>query len=484
MKNDCHYHPAVPAKWHCSHCQTYYCQRCMPDGDTKKQRGICPGCDHPLRYLGAATEVVPFWNRLSAFFRYPLHLDPLLVIGICTLVPLLISASLIGLIVSLLLFVALLKYTYAVIRHTAEGHMTPPPLATAFSGSGFNIVLLQLLVFVAMGGLVFAAGLIGGPLLALLMLAFVLLALPASIMILAMEHSVGAAINPMNLASLMARIGWPYFLMYGYLILLSLASGAAQEFAFQHFTPWLAQPFSGFLNSTFTLMLFHLLGYVVFQFQEELGFASDLQDGDAPVAMAQRDRSKRLDADLDIHLKDGNYDKVQALLVAALKHEPANSERTGQLYALLTARNNNEELYRYHPRILTWLAERRNGAGIADLLSRLAAVDPRFRLDDDGLILACGSALDQAGEFKAALKLLRDFHKRFPDSEHLAGAYILAAQILANRLQQWDKATAFLNFVNQHCPGSPQHPHLADYLQQAKNREPLKGPRANFMTDS
>ncbi len=75
---------------------------------------------------------------------------------------------------------------------------------------------------------------LGGPILMMLAVAFVVLALPASIMVLAMERSVGAAVNPMNLAVLISRIGTPYFLLYGYLILLTLL-GAAQDFAVNHF---------------------------------------------------------------------------------------------------------------------------------------------------------------------------------------------------------------------------------------------------------
>lgn len=115
-----------------------------------------------------------------------------------------------------MLALALFKYTYAVINHTAEGHLKPPAVSVAFTGSGFDIVVLQLLVFVLMGGLVGAAAMLGGPILMMLAVAFVVLALPASIMVLAMERSVGAAVNPpMNLAVLISRIGTPYFLLYG-----------------------------------------------------------------------------------------------------------------------------------------------------------------------------------------------------------------------------------------------------------------------------
>lgn len=455
----------------------------MPDADTRRQHGLCPHCGRALRYLGAATEVVPFWNRLPAFFRYPFHLDPLMVVAICTLVPMMLSANLLGLLITLVLVLALFKYTYAVIRHTAEGHMKPPPLATAFTGDGFGIVILQLVVLFLMGGLVFSAGLVGGPYLALLVLAFVMLALPASIMVLAMEHSVAAAVNPMNLAVLISRIGWPYFLLYGYLVLLLLASGAAQEFAYGHFEPGLAQPLGGFLNSTFTLILFHMLGYLLFQYQEELGFASDLQDGEAGDTGAQRDRSRRLDADIDMNLKDGNYDRVLGILKETLKRDPHNSHRLGQLHRLLIARADHAELYRYHPRLLAWLVERNDAAGLTELLAILDRVEPGFRLDDPKLAVACAGPLYRQGEYRAVLKLLQDFHKRFPTSDQLAPAYLLVAQALANGLDQWEKATAFLNFIQKKCLDHPLHEQIPAYLEQAGRREPLKGPRASFAID-
>lgn len=480
MKHDCHYHPGDPAKWHCAECQTHYCTRCMPDADTRQRRALCPNCSKAMRYLGAATEVVPFWNRVGAFFRYPFHSDPLIVIAICTLVPILAPANLIGIVIWVLLALALFKYTYAVINHTAEGHLKPPPIAVAFSGSGFNIVLLQFLVFVLMGGLVASAGMVGGPLLMMLAMAFVVLALPASIMVLAMERSVGAAVNPMNLAMLISRIGSPYFLLYGYLILLTLASGAAQDFAVNHFPFWVSQPLAGFLNSTFTLILFHMLGYLLFQYQEELGFASDLQDDLEPQDQHQRDRSARFDADIDMNLKDGNYDRVESMLKEALKRDRNNPQRIGQLHQLLTARNDVTELYRYHPRILALLADRNDGDAMASLLDNLQTADPQFRLDDPELAVRCARTLYHRGQFKQTLRLLQDFHKRFPDSDQLAQAYLLVAQALANGLNQWEKATAFLTFIQKRCGNDPLHAQIGAYLEQAEKREPLKGPKASF----
>ncbi|MGP9832833.1 hypothetical protein [Marinobacter alkaliphilus] len=480
MKHDCHYHPGDPAKWHCGECQMHYCNRCMPDADTRQRRALCPRCSKAMRYLGAATEVVPFWHRIGAFFRYPFHTDPLMVIAICTLVPIVAPANIVGLIIWLVLALALFKYTYAVISHTAEGHLKPPPVSVAFTGSGFDIVILQFLVFVLMGGLVAAAAMVGGPILMLLALAFVILALPASIMVLAMERSVGAAVNPMNLAVMISRIGTPYFLLYGYLILLTLASGAAQDFAVDHFPMWVAQPLAGFLNSTFTLILFHMLGYLLFQYQEELGFASDVQGEDSDADQQNRDRSTRFDADLDMNLKDGNYDRVQSMLIESLKKDRDNPKRIGQLYQILTARQATAELYRYHPRLMAWLTQRHDGDGLNQLMQTLQAAEPGFQLDDPELAVQCASALYHRGHFKPALRLLQDFHKRFPDSDQLAPAYLLAAQALANGLQQWEKASAFLAFIKKRCVTHPLHGQIDTWLDQARNQQPLKGPKASF----
>jgi tetratricopeptide (TPR) repeat protein len=483
VKHDCDYHPGDPAKWHCGECQIHFCSRCMPDADQRKQHALCPKCNRAMRYLGAATEVVPFWNRIGAFFRYPFHTDPLLVIAICTLVPLVITGNIVGLIVSLVLVLALLKYTYAVIRHTADGHMKPPPVSVAFSGTGFDIVILQLLVFILMGALVSAAMMVGGPVLMLVALALVVLALPASVMVLAMEHSVAAAVNPMNLAVLISRIGSPYFLLYGYLILLSIASGAAQEFAFNHFAPQVANILAGFLNSTFTLMLFHMLGYLLFQYQEELGFASDHQDEESLGELQSRDRTHRFDADIDMNLKDGNYDRVQSMLKDSLKRDPSNAHRLEQLHALLTARDDHQELYRYHPRLLTMLADKNDGESLASLLSTIEQTEPGFRLNDPELALHCARTLYHRGQFKPVLKLLQDFHKRFPESECLPHAYLVVAQALANGLGQWEKATAFLTFIKKRCVNHPLHEQIDVYLQQAQNHEPLKGPKASFSVE-
>ena len=168
------------------------------------------------------------------------------------------------------------------------------------------------------------------------------------------------------------------------------------------------------------------------------------------------------------------------MLLEALKNDRDNPVRVGQLYQLLTARNDARELYRFHPRIMAWLAARQDGDGLNRLVETLQTLEPGFKLEDPELAVTCATTLYHRGHPKTAIRLLQDFHKRFPNSDQLAPAYLIVAQALANGLQQWEKASAFLAFIQKRCADHPVHQDIEVWLEQARNRQPLKGPKASF----
>lgn len=426
-----------------------------------------------------ASDLEPFWTRIGAFFRYPLSAEPLILIALCTFVPAMLTTNLVGLVVSLILTFALFKYTYSVIQHTAGGNLKPPALSVAFTGTGFGIILKQFAVFFLMAALVAAGAQVGGGFVAIVVMVFLAVALPASVIILAMEDRILSAVNPVHLAALMARIGWPYFVLYGHLILMFLAGGAIQQFALTHLSGWLGQLIAGFINSYFTLIFFNMLGYLLFQYQGRLGFASDLQDETQVTPEPNRDRSKRLDADMDMALKDGQYGKLQTLLLDGLKRQPQHPDYTERLYRLIRARDDARSLLQQHRRLLPWLVTRGDAEGLGATLQSLHETDPGFQLQDPALAYGCARLLYQEGEYRQVLQLLRDFHKRFPEYDNLAGAYLLVASTLANGLQRFDKATAFLRFIQQKCSGHPLHGSIDHYRPRLKRSFHLVPPKAD-----
>lgn len=470
----CHYHPADAARWHCVECQRFYCAACMPDTDKRRGRGLCPHCNHPLHYRGNGGQTPPFWERTGKIFSYPLATDSMAVIILCTLVPLLIRHSLVGLAITLLMLAALVKYDYAVLRRTADGGMKPPPFAEAFSRQALGMAFQQLGLFVAMGLMVYLAARLGGGGLAVVTLIFLTAALPAAIMTLALEQNIVAAINPLHLSILMGRIGWPYVVLYAYLILLILTGATIQQFMLDHFPAYVGRGLSGAVNSYFTLVLFHLLGYALYQYRDRLGMDAGEESPDSTgEPWIEPHPEKRRDADLDMALKDGRYDRAQTLIMESLRQDPDNRLRLQQLYRLLSARNDKTELQRQRDRLLPWLLEQADPEMLIGYLKRVAVEKGALELENPDLALRCAQRLHAVGEHGWVLRLLRDFHKRFPQYPALAEAYLLAAQSLANGFQQWDRAAAFLRFIAKRCPDHPLSGQMDAYLARVRARQPL-----------
>ena len=443
---------------------TFYCKTCMPDADETKQQGLCPKCSKNLRYQGAANDIEPFWTRIGAFFGYPFAVDPMILIAVCTFVPIFLGQNLFGLLGAFLLFCILTKYVYSIVERTSEGHMTPPTFASAFTGDGMGIIFQQIGVFILIGLIIAGAGRVGGPVLAVIVSGFLLLSFPASVIILALEKNIADAINPLRQLALMGAIGWPYMVLYAHLVLLFFALSAIQDFVTQHFPIMIANPISGFLFSYFMVIVFHLLGYILFQYQDKLGYAADVQDEQPDPSSMIHNRSLRVDADIDINLKEGRYDTVLGILEEQLKKNPNNIIRREQLYKLLWANHNVDKLSKYAQPILRLFVSNNTPEKSALLLKTLLKHNPAFHLQDPELIFQLTQQLYHQGEYRLILILVKDMHKRFDAFDKLPDTYLVVVKTLANGLQQWDKAAKYLMFVKQKFADHPSQSKLPEYL--------------------
>lgn len=207
----CKYHPDVPARWICRACQIPFCSRCIPA--TGEATPACPICHQAVESLGVGNVIEPFWQRLPAIFAWPLQRTPLLfmlaISGLWILVAFLLGGSLVGwLIGNVVLYAVFFKYAYVVLENTAQGHLEPEPITwstiTEELGLPFKQLFILFLVIVIDAGL----NRIGGSGLLLVGMFLTTLLLPASIMVLAIEHRLLVAINPVILIG-GRRTSWP-----------------------------------------------------------------------------------------------------------------------------------------------------------------------------------------------------------------------------------------------------------------------------------
>lgn len=356
-----------------------------------------------------------------------------------------------GFIVGFTLLCVMTKYLFSILQTTSEGRMQPPTLASAFSGEGLNALFQQIGVLAIFGAAVFAANHLGGQILTMLTMAFVVLVLPASVMLLALERNIVSAVNPLQLTLLISTLGWPYVVLYAHLFMLFLAMGVAVDFLSMHTNATIAYTGAGFFNSYFMMMIFHMLGYVLFQYQEKLGYATaDEAEEDQPAAPAIR--SGRVDADIDLFLKEGDYKRVKHLLLDELKKKRSDPWRLEQLYRLCIEQGDIDTLKPFISLVLDTMLIRNQDEQAIKLLKRMYQDDNDYELKEADISFKMAQTAYHLGEYKLIIRLLKDYHSRYPDDAKLVDAYILLAKTLGNGLRMKEKAMAYLRYIIKQFP--------------------------------
>ncbi len=244
---------------------------------------MCPKCNVELSEHYLSNTIEPFWKQLSSLFKYPLQRTPLTLIGLLTLglllCEILIDAEVLFIMVPILAYIAatpfvLLYYCNTVFNRTAKGDFNTAPHWHEVTGSKSQLLLqFCLLLFLFFPEMIFEYDTDNGLLnVALLIIVFMQ---PAIIMIMVASKSVVKAINPIVIVTLIYRIGWPYCMLAVFISLLFSAPLVLIS----------KLPYFGLLlvllNAVwqyYMIVIYHLLGYVVFQYQEELGFRVGYSD--------------------------------------------------------------------------------------------------------------------------------------------------------------------------------------------------------------
>jgi len=471
----CDYHPDTGARWHCAGCTRHYCHQCMPQATPRQSMAACPRCGERMHYYGDSGQVRPFWREWARFPRYPLHQDPALVMLLCTLVPLLMQDPFVTVVLLAGLFLALFKYLFEVIERTAKGQLKPPSLDQAFTAEGYRIIFQHAGVLIVMAAAVYSAGELAGTTAAIALAGFFIFALPASMVLLVRDHDLGPALNPLALLSLILRLGLAYPVLFVMLAAIVGVSGWLGVQAQQWLPHWLGLPAAGLLLSYALLVFFHLMGYSLYQYQALLGVAAEAEDAQTPAAKSV-DRRRRLDADLDMAIKEGEYDQVQKLLEDISQHHPGDDRYLRALYRLIEARDDGQSRRKHHRKLLRWLVRQHDGAGISRLLRRILRDDHEFQVTDAELSFQCAQLLFHHGDYRLLFRLLRDFGQRFPETPLIPDACLLIARTLANARQDFRRARAYLEHIRRHYPEHALNRLIPHYLEQVNTRRPIEPP--------
>ena len=403
--------------------------------------------------LSDEVDILPFWQRLPLFFRYPLHLEPLfymLVLALATLLGFVVPLPmpLDHLVVHFGVWLAFIRYAYKTLDQTAQGLLTPEqhqlhddPERTPLPYKQFAIffVVTFVLGFAARaGGLVFG-----------IVLIYSVLSIPASVMILSITRSFRAGINPFVAVGMMRTIGMPYLGLCAFLFLLLASQQALQMALVRRIPVWLILPVMNFVGMYFTLIMFNLMGYVVYQFHHLLGVqlspAAQLRGG-------QPAESSDLIGQL---IAEGQINEALDLAYEAQRTAPDEIAPNSRYHKLLALAGKNDTLLTHSKRYLTLLLQKMRGDEALNLFQSMQQRDSAYTPELPGQLLELAQVARKRREYPQSLDLIRGFDKRFPNHADIPAVYLFGARVLCENLHNDASARKILRALIKRFPDHP-----------------------------
>ena len=475
MTTYCLHHPQEPAHWSCPFCNGDFCNACVKTSTYRTytvdhQSHLCPRCNREMDWVGAQNAIVPYWERLPHFFLYPLTPQILFFLGILSCLHLIFPGdSLAGGLVSLISYALILRYAYLTLVTTSRGDLSPPPMGDIPLGGSIIIVMKQsLVVFVLAFPFVLVLATLGETA-AYGLLFLLILCAPAIIILLVTSNRVFHAVNPNAFIRLASRIGKGYLGMFGLLTILWGAPALLVSRLVPHVSPNTLNFLTCVISGYYTLVSYHLMGYVTLQYHEAIGY--HVEQDDFTAAPKPVNPGKAAPAE-EPHLKKVTFLLREGQMEDALAYLGDLREKEGKLptpelsekyFALLKMLGHTEDMAAHgHTHLPELIAEGKKGEALTAYADCMEA-DPSFA-PSAHILYHIGMWTSDRVSPEQAIAILQKAISNHPDDPLIPAIWFRAARILNDRLHQHDKAFKLLHGILKKFPEHEIAPQVRNYL--------------------
>jgi tetratricopeptide (TPR) repeat protein len=490
MSIRCSYHPVANAAHTCPKCHDNFCTACIIRKKTEyhgmmKDYFLCPKCRVYTQRIPFTNLIEPYWKRFPHIFRYPLHLHPLLLIFILSFIRT-VSApyGIIGLIVVFVCFGILLTYANLVLFDSSHGSPEPPAIKAETISGSFSIVFKQLaiyaLIFFSAYKIFMTLVSMAEPKLAAIGTALFLMAvfflMPAVFIMLAITKSLFASILPTVFIRLAWRIGWAYLGLCFFLLLLGLAPTAIIGFTWKVLPPPVAAFLITVLSSYYMIVSYHLMGYVLFQYHEQVGYKVDYDEeressairvGPSPIAHTPEDNEKSEFINrINMLIRDGDHNTAIALIEQQATRGELDLAVAERCFNLLKINRRNDDLKtfgRYYMRMLIKYGAKDK---IAEVFMTCRSVDEHFLSDDTDALFIAAKALNEGKHYQEAMSVFLTFIEKYPDHPMTPNAYFFVARLLHEQWAASDRAMKIIEHLTINYPFHENASFVRAYAKQ------------------
>ncbi len=432
----CQYHPLKPATYACYHCHKNQCDHCSDEGEHGDENH-CFICGRELASLGARYNAEPFWRRFQEGFRYPLQLETIIFIVAIAFFSIIITFLPFTIVWLLVITGIFMKYCFSCLESTAKGSMTAPDITTAYEG-GIVLALKLFAIFFILGLSVFGLGMWLGISAATILGVAIMICLPAIIINFSLSESVVDAINPVKIIYLVTAIGLPYGLLLA--IIMVMAGSVGFISAIIGVDSMFSLSLQSVVSNYYTIVLFHLMGYMLFQYQDRLGFIARHEEDEINNIRGDTDR---LLAKIEVHVKEGYYDRALKLFQTAIKAYPTSKPIHTQCMDFLLATKNYRLIEDFSTVYFNFLVKNHSRDQLTLAYKKILHVHPKYcpESPEDKLLLA--QECKASGDSLSAVRLLNGIHKDSPNFPRLVQALELTHDALQDIPSMKDKVEKF-----------------------------------------
>jgi tetratricopeptide (TPR) repeat protein len=433
----------------------------------KKVFHLCPKCEMEAQRHLAENIIVPFWNRLPKFFLYPFHLQPLILMTVLSIAAIVFSnGGLFGFLMQIAIWGVLLKYSFASLKSTAQGSLRPPKINLETISNEFGIVFKQLGIYIVIGLAFFKISQTAGTFIGIVFAGLAVLSIPAMIIVLVASNSLIHALNPLIFVGMAWRIGWGYLLMYLFYALLGAAPMILGQLIIAHLPFQLQSFLFSMAKSYYLIVSYHLMGYMVFQYHEEIGYEVDFEeDFPAEETTPEEEKDKELINRVNMLVKEGKLDEAIQLLKDEADAIRGNLILAERYYNLLKIRERFAEMLEQAKPYLDLLARDNQKEKLCDAFRECLSHNPGFTPAPSTLFKAAGF-LNETGKPKEAIQAYDRFIKANSNHQMIPKAYFLAAGIINEKLKDPRKASGILRGIIKKYPNHEMIPYVERYLGQ------------------
>ena len=410
----------------------------------------------PARMRTDAIE--PFWLRLRKISLYPLQSEALFTIGAYAALRLLgFLPGIIGFVLNLVVSVAMFKYAAEVLVSTANGRMEAPNGYATDEEVGWLQVKLQAALFI----MALAAALLLPGVLAIAALVFIGFAIPGATMSIAIDRNLWHALNPVTWAQIMGRLGLPYFVAAALCFAFLVSQLNAQSLLIPWLPTWLGVVVFYFIAHYATVAIYHLMGYLVYQYHELLGYEIEVRE----VLKRPGEVDTGLLADAEALVREGETQAAEDLLREEIEQRGAVPAVHDRYRKLLALRGDTERLLKHGREYLNVLVALDQDRKALELVRDCRSLDPAFVPADPGYVTRLAHRAAELGQNQLALEITSGFHRAHPKHPDVPKNYLLAARLLAEKFNKDAAARALIHQLQANFPTHPLMPEIEAYAK-------------------